>query len=161
VSINNLYNGTVGTMPAFYVLGPNGLQSSAVINVPVHRLIKLVIVNYDDGAANMTQSGVNTVSGTPGNTILVASNTNINSTQGAAGIVIRGGQTASSVDPSVLAHTFSVQSIGLNIPLPVSSTVVAYFTINNPGTYIWQCMTLCGDAAMSTPGWMTGSLVAS
>jgi hypothetical protein len=161
VTINNLFNSTAGDMPAFYVLGPSGLQSSASISVPAHRLIELVIVNYDDGNANMTQSGVNVVSGTRGNTISATSNDNINSTQGSTGIVIRGEQTLSTVDPSVLAHTFSVPSIGLNVPLPVSSTVVAYFTINQAGTFTWLCQTLCGDAAMSTPGWMTGSLVAS
>lgn len=161
VAINNLFNSSAGNQPAYYVLGPHGLESSASISVPAHRLIKLVIINYDDGTANMSMSGVNKVSGTQGNTVLVASNANINSTQGPSGIVIKGGQTVTTVDPSVLAHTFSVAAISLNIPFPVSSTVVAYFTIDQPGTYVWQCMTLCGDAAMSSPGWMTGQLVAS
>jgi hypothetical protein len=161
ISINNVFNSTAGTMPAFYVLGPNGLQSSASISVPAHRQIKLVIVNYDDGNASMVQSGVNTVSGIPGNTVLVENNDNINSSQGMMGIVVKGGQNVSSVDPMVLAHTFSVPTLNLNVPIEVSSIIVAYFTINQPGTYTWDCLTLCGDAAMSTPGWMTGSLVAS
>jgi hypothetical protein len=161
ISINNLFNSTAGDMPAYYLLGPNGLQSSASISVPAHRLIKLVVICYDDGNATMVQSGVNVVSGTQGNTELVASNDFINSTQGPSGIVIRGAQTNSSINPQVLAHTFSVQSLGLNVPIPTSSTVVAYFTINQAGTYVWQCMTLCGDAAMASPGWMTGQLVAS
>jgi len=161
VTINNLFNSSALDMPAYYVLGSHGLQSSASISVPAHRLIKLVIINYDDGNATMVQSGVNVVSGTQNNTIQVASNNYINSTQGLSGIVIRGPQTLSTVNPDDLAHTFTVQSLGLNIPLPTSSAVVAYFTIDQPGTYVWQCMTLCGDAAMSSPGWMTGQLVAS
>jgi hypothetical protein len=163
VTINNIFNSSAGDMPAFYVLSPQGLQSAAVISVPAHRLIKLVVINYDDGGADLVQAGVNVASGTVNNTIQVASNNYINATQGSSGIVIRStpAQTLSTVDPSDLAHTFSVQSLNLNIPLPTSSAVVAYFTINQPGTYTWQCLTLCGDAAMSSPGWMTGSLVAS
>lgn len=161
ISIDNVFNSSAGTMPAFYVLGPNGLQSSASISVPAHRLIELVIVNYDDGNASMVQSGANTVSGTTSNSVLVENNANINSSQGISGIVVRGGETVNSVDPAVLAHTFSVLSLNLNVPIAVSSTMVAFFTINQPGTYTWQCLTLCGDAAMSSPGWMTGSLVAS
>jgi hypothetical protein len=161
VATGSIFNSSAGDQPAFFVLGPNGLQSSASISVPAHRLIELVIVNYDDGNANMSQNGVNVVSGTQGNTVLIANNDNINSSQGISGIVVKGGETVSSIDPSVLAHSFTVSSLNLNIPIELSSTVVAYFTINQPGTYTWDCLTLCGDAAMSTPGWMTGSLVAS
>jgi hypothetical protein len=163
VTINNLFNSSAGDMPAYYVLGPSGLQSSASISVPAHKLIKLVIINYDDGNASMVQPGVNVVSGTQNNTVQVASDNYVNSTEGLSGIDIRStpSQTISSVDPMDLAHTFSVQGLGLNIPLPTSSVVVAYFTIEQAGTYTWQCMTLCGGAAMSSPGWMTGSLVAS
>jgi hypothetical protein len=159
ISINNAFNSTAGAMPAYYVLGPSGLQSSASIAVPGHRLIELVIVCYDDGNATMVQSSANQVSGTQGNTVLVENNDNINSSQGISGIVVKGGQTVSSIDPQVLAHTFSVPALNLNIPVEVSSTMVAFFTINQPGTYTWQCLTLCGSAAMSSPGWMTGSLV--
>jgi len=160
IATNSVFNSTAGTMPAYFVLGPSGLQSSASIAVPAHRLIKLVIVCYDDGNATMVQNGVNQVSGTQGNTVLVENNDNINSTQGISGIVVKGGQNVSSIDPTLLAHTFSVSTLNLNIPVELSSTTVAYFTINQAGTYTWQCMTLCGGAAMDSPGWMTGSLVA-
>jgi hypothetical protein len=29
------------------------------------------------------------------------------------------------------------------------------------GTYLWFCETMCGDAPMSTIGWMRGSVVSS
>ena len=45
ITTNNIFNSTVGDQPAYYVLGPNGLESSANISIPAHRLIKLVIVN--------------------------------------------------------------------------------------------------------------------
>ena len=161
IATNSVYNSTAGAQPAYFVLGPNGLQSSARINLPANRLIKLVIVNYDDGNATLEVPSDNVVSGTANGTIFVASNSNINSSQAASGISVKGGATMSSVPPSVVAHTFTVPGRPLNVPVPTSDTVVAYFTVTKGGTYTWFCETSCGDPAMSTPGWMTGSLVAS
>lgn len=155
------FNSSAGDQPAYFVLGPNGLASSASISLPANRLIKLVIINYDDGNASLDTPSGNVVSGTSDGTIFVASNDNINSSQGPSGIVVKGGESLTSVPVADVAHTFSVPSLKLNIPVPLSSTVVAYFTVGKAGTYQWFCETACGDAAMSTPGWMTGSLVAS
>lgn len=167
ISIQNTFNSTVGTQPVFYLLGPSGLQSSAKISLPAGRLIKLIIVNYDDGNASLVSPGFDSVTGTTNGTIFVASNTNINSSQGEGGIQLKGGQTLTSVSKSSLAHTFTIPSLGLNVPVPVSSTVVAYFTVGHAGNYIWYCETGCGfgpggtAGAMSTPGWMTGSVAAT
>ncbi|MDA4119863.1 MAG: hypothetical protein OK436_04690 [Thaumarchaeota archaeon] len=157
----NTFNSTVGQMPSFYLLGPNGLESAAKLSLPAHRMIKLVIVNYDEGNATLNVPNDNVVSGTSDGTIFVASNSNINSSQGAAGIVVKGGAQVTSVLPKYVAHTFTVPDLNLDIPLPVSSTVVAFFSVDKAGTYLWYCMTACGDPAMSSPGWMRGSLVAS
>lgn len=167
ITTNNIYNSTVGDQPAYYVLGPNGLESSANISLPAHRLIKLTIVCYDDGPANLTSSQYSTVSGTQGNVVTVVNNDNVNSSQGASGIQVNGGQTVSSVDPNNVAHTFTIPQLGLNIPVEPSSTVTAYFTLNQTGTFSWFCETQCGSGpdgtqgAMSTPGWMTGSVTVS
>lgn len=167
VTTENTYNSTVGTQPAFYVLGPNGLESAANIALPAHRLIKLVIINYDEGPANLTGSQYAAVSGTQNNTVSEVDNGNVNSTQGAAGIQVSGGQSVSSLPADGVAHTFTIPQLGLNIPLAPSSTTTAYITLNQTGTFEWFCMTLCGSGptglsgAMETPGWMTGHLVAS
>lgn len=167
LTTNNVYNSTIGTQPAYFVLGPNGLESSANINLPANRLIKLIIVCYDNGSANLLVPVDNGVSGTVNGTILVASNNASDASQGPSSIVINGSQSLTYVPEDELAHTFSVPSLNLNIPVPLSSTVVAYFTIPKPGTYLWLCETNCGSGplgtlgAMSTMGWMTGSLVAS
>jgi len=161
IATDSIYNQTAADQPAFFVIGQNGLQSSGQISLPANRLIKLVIVNYDDAGANLTTPNGNVVSGTADGTIFVASNDNINSSHGASGIVVKGGQTLTSLSADDVAHTFTVPSLNLNVPVPPSSTVVAYFTVDKAGTYLWLCETACGDAAMSTPGWMTGSLVAS
>ncbi|MDG6906060.1 MAG: hypothetical protein JRN20_09780 [Nitrososphaerota archaeon] len=167
ITTNNIFNSTVGDQPAYYVLGPNGLESSANISIPAHRLIKLVIVNYDDGAANLTNPQYSNVSGTQNGVISVVNNDNVNSSQGTSGININGGETVSSVSPDNIAHTFTVPQLNLNIPVPPSSVVTAYFTTNSTGTFTWFCFTQCGsgatgtEGAMSTPGWMTGSVVVS
>lgn len=167
ITTNNIYNSTVGDQPAYYILGSNGLESSANIAVPAHRLIRLVIICYDDGPANLTSSQYATVSGTLNNEVYEVSNDNVNSSQGLTGIQVTGGQNVSSVSPDDVAHTFTVPQIGLNIPIMPSSTVTAYFTLNQSGTFSWFCQTECGSGpnglqgAMATKGWMTGSITAS
>jgi plastocyanin len=159
IATNNVYNSTEGAQPAYFVLGPKGLESSANITLPANRLIRLVIVCYDDGNASLEVPNDNVVSGTANGTIFVASNANINSTEGPSGIQVNGGQSLSSVPVADVAHTFTIPSLNLNIPVPTSSTVVAYFTVTKAGTYLWFCETSCGDAPMSTVGWMRGSVV--
>jgi len=161
IATNSVFNATAGAQPAYFQLGPKGLESSANISLPANRLIKLVIVCYDDGNATLLTPNDNVVSGTADGTIFVASNDNINSSEGPKGVVVNGGQTLTSVPAADIAHTFTVPALNLNIPVPLSSTVVAYFTVSKAGTYLWFCETACGDAPMSTPGWMRGSLVAS
>jgi hypothetical protein len=164
ITTQNQFNSTVGDQPAFYVLGPYGLQSSAQINLPANELIKLVIINYDDGQANLTNSEYAAAMGVVDDRITVVNNTLVNSTMGSSGIKIGGVESVSSLPPSVISHTFTIPKLGINIPIATLSTEVAYFTIDTPGTYAWYCMAACGSGpkglggAMSTPGWMTGSV---
>ena len=167
ISTSNTYNSTIGAQPAYYVVGPNGLTSSATISLPAHRPIRLVIFNYDDGNASLISPSYSSVNGTNGGTITYANNALINSTQAANGILIRGAQIVSSVSPADIAHTFTIPALGINVPVPVSSVVVATFTINTTGAFEWFCMTTCGSGsaglggAMATPGWMTGAVSVS
>lgn len=167
ITTANSYNSTIGEQPAYYVLTPHGLESSANIALPVNRLIELTIVNYDDGNANLTSPAYANVQGTVNGTISYVSNSNANSTQGTSGIVVRGAQTVSSVAAADIAHTFTIPSLGINIPVPLSSTVTTFIKIDKAGTYTWFCETVCGSGpdglggAMSTPGWMTGDVVAT
>jgi len=171
ITTDNRFNSTTGDQPAYYVLGPGGLESSANITLPAHRLIELVISNYDEGNASLSAPQYANVTGTElGSELgseLVYNNTAINSTEGSSGIVLRGSQTVSSLPLAEISHTFTVPSLGLNLPMASESTVVAYFTTGAAGTYVWLCETACGAGtngfagAMSTPGWMNGSIVVS
>ena len=164
VTTGNTFNSTVGEQPAFYVLSGGALRSSANIVFPSNTLIKLTIINYDNGNASLIDPQYSNVQGTVNGTISYFSNTNVNSSQGAVGINLKGGNTVSSVPLSEIAHTFTIPSLNLNIPIPLSSTVVAYFKIDKAGTFQWFCETACGSGpagtlgAMDTPGWMTGSI---
>jgi hypothetical protein len=77
------------------------------------------------------------------------------------------GANVTSVPVATLAHTFTIPSLGINIPVVGGSTEIAYLYFNQPGTYTWLCLTPCGTGpgglagAMSTPGWMMGSIVVS
>ena len=165
ITTNSIFNSTIGDKPAYFVVGPSGLESSAAINIPANRLIKLVIINYDDGAANLTDAKYASVTGVLGDRISLINNSLVNASQGASGIQIAGVQNVTSLSTDVIAHTFTIPSLGINIPLAASSTEVAYFTVKTAGTYTWFCMTTCGSGAkglrgaMLTPGWMTGSVV--
>jgi hypothetical protein len=167
ITTDNGFNSTIGDQPAYYVLGPSGLESSANITLPAHRLIELVISNYDEGNASLSAPQYANVTGTEQGSELVYNNTAINSTEGPSGIVLRGSQTVSSLPLTEISHTFTVPSLGLNLPMASESTVVAYFTTGAAGTYVWLCETACGAGAsgfagaMSASGWMNGSMVVS
>lgn len=167
ITTGNLYNSSVGDQPAYYILTSQGLESSANISLPTGRLIRLTIVNYDDGNANLTSPSYANVQGTVNGTISYVNNANVNSSEGSKGIVVTGSQTVSTVPTADVAHTFTIPSLGINIPVPVSSTVTAFIKIDKAGTYTWFCETVCGSGAnglqgaMATPGWMTGDVVAS
>lgn len=162
ITTNNLYNSTVGPQPAFFVQTPSGLQSSANITLPAHRLIEVIIMNFDQGNATLTGPQFANVTGTVNNTMSFYNNNAMNATEGPSGIIVQGQQTVSSLSANFISHTFTVPSLGLNIPIAAESTEVAFFNTGGPGSYSWLCQSLCGsgpngmDGAMSTPGWMSG-----
>ncbi|MDA4123338.1 MAG: hypothetical protein OK456_09185, partial [Thaumarchaeota archaeon] len=165
ITTNNMFNASVGDQPAYYVEGPNGLQSSANITLPANRMIEVVIMNYDQGNATPISSQYDNVTGTVNGTMSVISNNVVNSSEGPSGIVIVGTQTVSSLVPALISHTFTAPQLNLNIPVAAETTVIAYFMTGGPGTYPWFCTTPCGSGnsglagAMETPGWMSGSIV--
>lgn len=167
ITTGNVYNSTAGAQPAYYVLTPQGLESSANIALPANTLIKLTIICYDDGNATLLNPQYANVEGTVNGTMTYVNNANVNSTEGSNGIVLNGGQTVTSVPTAIIAHTFTIPSLNINIPVPLSSTVVAYIKISSAGTYAWFCDSTCGAGpagtwgAMDTPGWMTGNIEAS
>ncbi|MDA4111390.1 MAG: hypothetical protein OK439_02545 [Thaumarchaeota archaeon] len=145
--------------PKFFVLGPNGLGSSANLSVPANTLIQLTIVSYDTPTPGSSdQQGK--VTGTVGNGAYIINGTVASMTD----VSMQWGMNTTSVPGSSLAHTFTIPFFGINVPIPAGDTVTAYLRFNQKGVFQWFCETPCGfgpngtAGAMSQPGWMEGQI---
>lgn len=116
--------------------------SPSNISLPANALVRMIITNYDNGA-----------SPAPGHTRIA----------GVAGGAIRvDGKAVRRVAAADIAHTFTIEALGLNVPIeaaPAGGKVVVSFEFrtHGPGLYEWQCFALCGN---DIAGWgypMTGS----
>jgi len=145
--------------PQFDVMGPNGLEPATNIRLPAHTLIQLTITSYDTPTPGSTdQEGK--VSGTVGDTVYLINGTTAMGTDPTQ----RWGQNVTSVPGSMLAHTFSIPQLGINIPVVGGDTEIAYIYLNQTGTFQWLCLTPCGfgptgmQGAMAADGWMEGQV---
>ena len=159
------------TQPAFIVLSNGGLSSSANISLPASTRIDVNIFNFD-GNGPLFQNSYANVTGTVSGKIFMLNDTTVNSTitgssGNPTGMSVSGGASVSQVSTDNVSHTFTVTSGSttmLNIPIAGDSIVQASFYLNQTGTYNWMCMDECGfgtngmQGAMSSPGWMMGSL---
>ncbi|MEM0130000.1 MAG: hypothetical protein QW100_01460 [Thermoplasmatales archaeon] len=177
ISPNNWFNNSTihHRQPAYFVVGPNGeLESSALIKLPAHELITIVITDYDSGVtSNIGPNGTSNnstyakVIGTVGGVeyIYNGSSQYINATlsgNSSDNITISHGQgwAVSSLPWNAtlggweVTHTFTILNDGsilLNIPTYAGSNpsggaiTVAHFYLNNTGTYTWQCFVPCGN----------------
>lgn len=154
------------TQAKYYLVGDHGqLENSGNLSVPAKTLIQLTIVSYDGptpiSAQNVSRDTV--VRGTLGNTMYL-----INGTMASmGGNPMPWGTQVTSVPAASIAHTFTIQQLGLNIPVVGGDTMFAQFHLNQTGTFTWNCMPPCGTGStgwggtMSTPGWMMGSITVS
>jgi hypothetical protein len=151
-NMNQTFDPVMGPVPQYYVLGPKGLQSSADITVPGNELIKLVIVCYDNGANNVSQT-LATVTGTQSNSMVI-----FNGTSPTPSNYV--GNVHTVPENEFVSHTFTISSLGINVPIPSSSIVVTYLRFNSTGTYTWNCYSPCiAEPWMQTePGFMEGTL---
>jgi hypothetical protein len=90
----------------------------------------------------------------------------------AGGTMTVDGLAGTTVSNANIAHTFSIPSLGINVPLTKApdggfSTTVFTFKVDKAGTYTWRCFTPCGGGAdgmtgsMATKGWMQGNVIVS
>lgn len=111
----------------------------ANFTIPSDVNVIVTITNYDNGT-NHVPDFSGKVTGTVGDTALI------------------NGQSVSSISGQNVSHTFTIASLGVNIPLPPSSTVTFTLLIEPAGVYQWHCMAPCDANAMATPGFMEGTL---
>jgi len=145
--------------PQFTMIGSNGLQPTESIQFPVHTLIQLTIVSYDTPTADSPDSE-GKVTGTVGGTMYVINGTSAMGTD----VSQKWGENVTLVPGSALAHTITIQQLGINIPVVGGDAEIVYLYLNQTGTYQWICMTPCGFGhlgmmgAMSMFGWMEGQI---
>jgi len=156
--MDTAWNSTVA-QPQFTIMATNGMQSSANIQLPAHTLIQLTIISYDTPTPGSTDAE-GKVSGTVGDTMYLINGTTAMGTD----VSQRWAQNVTSVPGAMLAHTFTIQQLGINVPVIGGDTEIAYLYLNQTGTFQWICLTPCGlgptgmGAAMSTAGWMEGQV---
>lgn len=129
----------------------------SVVNLSAGKRVTLLIINYDD-------------MNTPINSMMP-----YDTVQGGQETV--NGVSLTSVGNSKIAHTFTVPSLGVNVPIPMATdsgkgsgatvipAIVTFtFTPSKSGTFTWQCFTPCGTdpngmgGPMQTSGYMTGTV---
>ncbi len=132
----------------------------ANFTIPANTIIKLTIINYDDGTAPLP-------SNSPWSKFWGSDPT--------FGLVEGGDETVNgkkitSVDPNNVSHTFTVPSLLINLPIPAAvsknqpAVVTFEFSVSKPGNYHWLCAAPCGSGstgmggAMNTSNWMEGTM---
>lgn len=126
------------------------------MTVPGHATVLLTIYNYDDVASPFASSS-SPYRHVTGGTETVS------------------GSAVTSVPAATISHTFTVPTLGLNVPIPaapqsapghelVATVVVFTFKTKSAGSHTWRCFTPCASGAngmggaMATFGYMKGSL---
>ena len=119
--------------------------------VPANSLVTITLHDYDLGdTALPNNTPFATVQGTVG------------------GMAYLNGKTYASLAPDKIAHTFTIQQLHLNVPLPgdgkESDTISFTFHTGKAGTYTFRCFDPCGTSSsgwegpMMTKGYMMGTL---
>jgi hypothetical protein len=159
-------SGTHPTWVSYLVESPDGQWVHTTnFQVPEHVRINVTIVQYDSGSPLRNQQ-LGQVTGTSANAALLNG---------------KPFQVINSNAGNGVAHTFSMPSIGINVPLYGNNSnanlcaaapcttksphnVIRFsFTSPGPGNYRWQCFVPCGlgyfygnGGPMSTLGYMGG-----
>ena len=73
------------------------------------------------------------------------------------------GTPLSRMNGDNVAHTFTIPSLGINIPSPGQATVSFELDLAQTGSFMWLCLAPCGSDGyggfpMDTPGFMTGTM---
>ncbi len=129
--------------------------------LPAHSTVIVTITNFDDATAlpaGMTQYA--TVQGTLGNTMQVTP-IQVGDPNGSAGPT----QTLGRLDPTQVSHTFTIPSLGINVPVAAHARVTFVIQTGAPGQFSWRCFDPCGagstgwgTAMAARRGYMEGTL---
>ncbi|MEO8898788.1 MAG: hypothetical protein ABI352_04980 [Candidatus Dormibacter sp.] len=139
-------------------IGPALLPSA--ITVPANTEVTVTVANFD-GATPLTGVDEKYAKATGIKGSLSCSTLDPTNPNGAP---TTAAQTSTSVDPSLVSHTFTVAALGLNVPVCAMCKTSFTFFSGAPGHFTWRCMDPCGPGAsgwggaMATTGYMSGEL---
>jgi hypothetical protein len=165
-AVGNYGSGSHPTWVSYLVQSPQGRWvHTTVFQVPADTRLNVTIINYDSGSPLRNQQ-LGQVTGTSG------------------GVALLNGKPFRVINSNAgngVGHTFSIPSIGVNVPLygnngnanlcgaaPCTTSsphqVIKFsFTTPGPGNYRWQCFVPCAGGylygnggPMSTLGYMGG-----
>ena len=121
----------------------NGYVDNSIV-VPVGIPVKFVITSIDS-AINLNFTGPVTVPFTIYNDT-------------PSGMVALNYATGQNITRLGVGHTFTVEALGINIPLPPSTIVTFNYTFTQTGSFLYHCTIPCGDG-MDRTGYMQGYLI--
>ena len=136
-------NNVTGNIPQAGKGGAASLDNS--VTVPVGVPIRFVITSIDS-AKNMNFSASVTVPFTVYN-------------QTENGTVALNYQQGQNISKLVVGHTFTIDSLGINIPIPPNTIVAFNYTFTQSGSFFYRCTIPCG-LGMNLMGYMQGFVIA-
>jgi hypothetical protein len=132
-----------------------GYLPTTFFKVPPNSTLRITI-DQQDGASGLRNPFYSLVRGTVGGAMTV------------------NGKTMSVIDPTIVAHSFAVPELGVNVPLlavadnapaGASNKIVFSFKVPASGIYHWQCFVPCAAGTlyglggpMQTLGFMDGQI---
>lgn len=135
-------------------VGPAFLPSD--FTIPANSTVTITVTNFDDPTALPAQYA--TATGIIGQLSIQPFDP---ADPNAMGPVTK----TASLDPDTgVSHTFTVPSLGINVPIAPSAKTTFTIHTGKAGKYTWHCMDPCGtgpagwDGAMGTKGYMTGTM---
>jgi hypothetical protein len=123
--------------------------------VPAHALVQVEVRCFDNGPSSVP-AGYERVQGTVGGVMTVF--------PGPDPAPDARGRTVAALAPNGIAHTLTMATQGLSVPIPPLSTVRFLLRTGAPGTIPWECVASCGTGSsgwngpMSAAGWMQGQM---
>ena len=120
--------------------GPNNNNITVSANSPV----KFTITSIDDAV-------LQNFSGVASDSFAIYNNTD----SGQTTVQYSKGQHVTDLP---IGHTFTITSLGVNIPVPPLTMVTFTMTFTTPGVYEYMCETPCGPG-MGLAGYMVGFII--
>lgn len=167
-----------------HLTGPSISSAQAAANTTTHVALDIMPVKPGGPAANWPAYMPSTSTTVPANTVVTVTIRNFDlgdaplaasspfaKVQGTLdGTASVDGKLYSALDPSKVAHTFTIPQLGINVPIPGDApnndsflTVTFSFRTGKAGVYTFECLAPCGTdtgfgGPMASMAYMKGTL---